>query len=212
MHAIRLADYQDTSALSAMLARAFDKDPLWRWIAGSQAGHELRLARAFATQLRHLALPGGLVWTGTEYQGAALWSEPGRWRLGILQQLRLMPEFVQVTGWRRLWEVVRAIDAVQRAHPTTPHYYLQVLGVDPLHQGQGWSRTFLETVLVRCDQQSLPAYLETAQERNLSLYRRFGFDVSLTLTDLPGKAPPLWCMWRPPATTENHDFSPARCL
>lgn len=198
MHPIRRADNEDISALAAMLARAFDKDPLWRWITGSQAGYELRLTQAFATQLRHLALPGGLVWRGTEYQGAALWSAPGQWRLGILQQLRLMPEFVRVTGWRRLWEVSRAIDAVQRAHPTTPHYYLQVLGVDPLHQGQGWSRPFLEKMLVQCDQQSMPAYLETAQESNLSLYQRFGFDVSRMLTDLPGKAPPLWCMWRPP--------------
>lgn len=198
MHSIRLAEYQDIPALAAMLARAFDKDPFWRWIVGEQPEYPQRLTQGFATQLRHLALPGGLVWTGTEHQGAALWSAPEQWQFGILQQLRLIPEFVRITGWRRLWEVSRAIDAVQQAHPDLPHYYLQVLGVDPVHQGQGWSRPFLEKVLVQCDRESMPAYLETAEESNLSLYQRFGFEVSRTLANLPGKAPPLWCMWREP--------------
>jgi ribosomal protein S18 acetylase RimI-like enzyme len=97
-----------------------------------------------------------------------------------------------------LWTVSRAIQAVQDAHPQTPHYYLQVLGVDPMHQGKGWSRPLLQIILARADQEQMPVYLETAEESNLSLYRRYGFEVSKILTDLPGEAPPLWCMWREP--------------
>jgi ribosomal protein S18 acetylase RimI-like enzyme len=198
MHSIRLASEDDLPALSAVLARAFDQDPFWRWIVGDQGDYPARLGRGFAAQLRHLALPGGLVWCGEQHQGAALWSAPGQWQLGILQQLRFLPDFVRMTEWQRLWKVSRAIQAVQDAHPHTPHYYLQVLGVDPVHQGKGWSRPLIETGLALADRDNQPAYLETAEESNLSLYHRYGFEVTQTLTDLPGNPPPLWCMWRQP--------------
>ena len=198
MHPIRLAEYSDLPALATMLARAFDRDPFWRWIVGDEPGYQDRLTQGFAAQLRHLALPGGLVWCGNQHQGAALWSAPDHWHLGFLQQLRFAPDFVRIAGWRRIWTVSRAVSAIQNAHPREPHYYLQVLGVDPQYQGKGWSRPLLETVLERCDREQKPAYLETAEESNLSLYRRYGFEVSDVLSDLPGDAPTLWCMWREP--------------
>lgn len=198
MHSIRLASDDDLPALSAMLARAFDQDPFWRWIVGDQGDYQSRLGHGFAAQLRHLALPGGLVWCGDQHQGASLWSAPGQWHLGVLQQLRFLPDFFRMTDWQRLWTVSRAIQAVQDAHPQTPHYYLQVLGVDPAHQGKGWSKPLLQIILQRADTEQKPVYLETAEESNLSLYRRYGFEVTTILTGLPGDAPPLWCMWREP--------------
>ncbi|MCC1497770.1 GNAT family N-acetyltransferase [Alcanivorax sp. 1008] len=198
MHKIRPASQSDLSALAAMLARAFNNDPFWRWIVDGQGDYQSRLCGGFEAQLRHMALPGGLVWCGGQHQGAALWSAPGQWQLGVLQQLRFLPEFVRMTPWQRLWKVSRAIQAVQEAHPKVPHYYLQVLGVDPSHQGKGWSRPLIETGLALADRYAQPAYLETAEQSNLSLYRRYGFEVTKTLGDMPGNPPPLWCMWREP--------------
>lgn len=198
MHSLRLATSTDVDALSVMLARAFDQDPFWRWIVGHGDDYQARLAQGFATQLSHLALPGGLVWCGEHHQGAALWSAPGHWQLGLFQQLRLLPDFARMIDWHRLWTVSRAVQQVQQAHPRQPHYYLQVLGVDPAHQGKGWSRPLIEAGLTLADKQRQPAYLETAEESNLSLYRRYGFEVTRTITDFPGDAPPLWCMWREP--------------
>lgn len=198
MQQIRLVHQTDIPALATMLGRSFSQDPFWCWMVGEHGDQQQRLALGFAAQLRHLALPGGLVWCAEHYQGAALWSAPGQWHLGFFQQLRFVPDFIRVTGWRRLWTVSRAVQAVQDAHPTEPHYYLQVLGVDPAHQGQGWSTVFLQEVLQRCDQEQIPAYLETAGKDTVSLYLRHGFVVTNTLKGLPGNPPPLWCMWREP--------------
>lgn len=198
MPPIRLANQADIPALAAMFSRAFAEDPFWCWMVGEHGDQQQRLILGFAAQLRHLALPGGLVWCAEQHQGAALWSAPGQWHLSFIQQLRFLPDFIHIAGWRRLWAVSRAIQAVQDAHPAEPHYYLQVLGVDPAHQGQGWSTVLLKEVLQRCDQEQMPAYLETAAEDNLSLYQRHGFVVTNILKDLPGNPPPLWCMWRQP--------------
>lgn len=198
MHSIRLASYADVPAIAATLARAFDQDPLMRWVVGDLPDFSGRIEHLFAIQLRQLAMPGGLVWCGDDYQGACLWSAPGQWHLGILKQLRLLPHVWHITHWSRLITVLRAIDQIQHGHPDTPHYYLQVLGVDPAHQGKGWARPLLDIVLEQADRENKPAYLETANPDTLSLYRRFGFEVTRVFDQLPGGAPPVWCMLRPP--------------
>lgn len=201
--AIRLATSADTPALSQMLARSFAQEEFWTWMVGTHTGLEQRLQQGFATQIRRFALPHQHIWCGTQYEAAALWSPPNGWHLGLLQQAQLLPEFIQLLGLKRLWAVSRAVDAIQAVHPKTAHYYLQVLGVDPSQQGQGWSRPLMDVVLQQADQSQMPCYLETATQSNLSLYRRFGFEVSHTLDDLPYGAPTMWSMWREPKDRQH---------
>ena len=195
---IRQATAVDTQALAQMLARSFAQEEFWTWMVGTHAGMLQRLEKGFATQIRRFGLPYGHVWCGTQYEGAALWSPPNSWTLGLLQQVQLLPEFIQLVGIKRLWAVSRVVDAIQAAHPTTPHYYLQVLGVDPTAQGQGWSKPLMQVVLSKADHERMPCYLETATFSNLALYRRFGFEVTHTHDALPYGAPTMWSMWREP--------------
>ncbi|MEC7119810.1 MAG: GNAT family N-acetyltransferase [Pseudomonadota bacterium] len=188
---IRLATTADTPALAQMLARSFAQEEFWTWMIGTHAGAAQRLEQGFATQIRRFALPHRHVWCGLQHEAAALWSPPNGWHLGLLQQVQLLPEFVQLVGVRRLWAVSRVIDAIQAVHPRTPHYYLQVLGADPAQQGKGWSHPLMHVVLDQADQQQMPCYLETATPSNLSLYRRFGFEIIHTLDNLPYDAPTM---------------------
>lgn len=195
-HAIRLATTADTPDLAKMLARSFAQEEFWTWLVGTHAGVEQRLEQGFSTQIRRFALPHQHVWCGTQHEAAALWSPPNGWHLGLLQQVQLLPEFVRLVGVKRLWAVSRVIDAIQAAHPSTPHYYLQVLGVDPCQQGQGWSKPLMQVVLNQADLARMPCYLETSTFSNIALYRRFGFEVTRVHDDLPYGAPTLWSMWR----------------
>jgi GNAT superfamily N-acetyltransferase len=78
-----------------------------------------------------------------------------------------------------------------------PHFYLSVLGVEPVRQGEGVGTALMEPVLARCDRERIPAYLETATGRNVLLYERLGFDVVEELT-LPKTDVHGWLMLRPP--------------
>ena len=54
----------------------------------------------------------------------------------------------------------------------------------------------LAPVLERCDEEGLPAYLESSKESNIPYYQRFGWRVT---RELPLKnGPSLWAMWRDP--------------
>jgi hypothetical protein len=51
-------------------------------------------------------------------------------------------------------------------------------------------------VLRSCDEDRIPAYLESSKERNVDFYGRHGFRV-LERLSLPA-GPPVWLMWRDP--------------
>ena len=91
---------------------------------------------------------------------------------------------------------IRVLSAIERAHPREPHHYLAVLGIDPPYQGRGLATRLLSPTLARADDEGLTAYLETAKESNVALYRRYGFEVTRDLR--VGDAPPIWLMTRPP--------------
>lgn len=80
-------------------------------------------------------------------------------------------------------------------HPREPHFYLQVLGVDPAAQGRGWGSQLLKHGLAQVDAARMPAYLETMNGDNITFYERHGFRLSGELR-LPFSGHPVWFMWR----------------
>jgi GNAT superfamily N-acetyltransferase len=110
--------------------------------------------------------------------------------------MRTLPRLALALG-RRLPISVRAISAVEAVHPTEPHWYLAVIGTEPSRQGHGIGSALLGPVLQRCDQDHIPAYLESSKEANLAFYARHGFEVTRPL-DLDGGGPRIWPMWREP--------------
>lgn len=67
--------------------------------------------------------------------------------------------------------------------------------VDAAHQGKGLGAQLLQAALGRCDAEGLPAYLESSNPANISLYERHGFRVTAEIR--VGDAPPVFPMLRP---------------
>ena len=84
--------------------------------------------------------------------------------------------------------------AAAGAHPSDPHWYLGILGTDPVHQGCGVASALMEPTLERCDAAGFPAYLESSKQSNLPFYERHGFRVTGKVEVHGG--PTLWSMSR----------------
>jgi GNAT superfamily N-acetyltransferase len=192
---VRRATTDDIETLAHVLARAFDDDPISEFLFPDARRRRRALPRYFSILLRAAFLPTGEVWTDNDTDGGAMWTPPSQRRPSTRDLLRFAP-LVPVLG-RRLPQAISTMQAVERHHPRTPHWYLAVLGTDPPRQGYGVGSSLLEPVLARCDAEGLPAYLESSKERNVPFYARHGFEVTRTI-DLPGGGPPLWLMWREP--------------
>jgi ribosomal protein S18 acetylase RimI-like enzyme len=85
-------------------------------------------------------------------------------------------------------------------HPEEPHWYLPLIGVDPLHQGHGYGSALMKHALQHCDQKKKRAYLESSNPRNLSLYIRHGFEIIGTIR--VADSPPMIPMLRKPGASQ----------
>ena len=188
----RLATSNDTRQLAQVLARAFEDDPIYLWSFGESNLQWSR--RFFRWQLRRL-MPQHVTWTTGDREGAAVWALPDQWRETTAELLRLIVITTPAIR-KRLRAVVSGLTLIDERHPSEPHLYLALLGVEPNRQGQGLGSQLLAPGLELCDREGIPAYLETAKARNLDFYARHGF-IERGRVDVPG-GPPVWTLWREP--------------
>ena len=193
---VRKATTADLPALASSMAAAFYDDPVAGWSFKDAARRMRRLEQGFELFIRRLYLPHGECFTTDDVVGGALWVPLGKWRTGVVDQLRLLAPMARNFG-RELPRVFRGLGALESQHPHEPHYYLPFVGVRPESQGRGIGAALMRPVLERCDREEVPAYLEATSPRNRALYERHGFEVSAVL-EMPGDCPPAWAMWREP--------------
>jgi ribosomal protein S18 acetylase RimI-like enzyme len=189
----------DVATLREVLARAFHDDPVFACIFPDEAQRRVKMPMMFETWIERIHLPHGECFATEDLSGAALWSPPGTWRIGVLEQLWLTPRMLRVFG-RRALVAMKILDGMQAKHPKESHRYLAVIGTDPSRQGQGIGTQLLSPMLARCDRERIPAYLESSNEKNLPFYRRHGFE-EVDVYDTP-VGPRIWLMWRAPRPVE----------
>ncbi len=192
----------ELSGVVAALARAFYDDPLFGFFVPDLVNQAKGLL-GFMSGAVNDAAPFGEVWVAHadgKIAASAVWLPPGAYPRGlrreVLTNVRAVPAFARARG--RIRESLKLLAAVDKAHHEikTPHYYLAVLGSDPLFQRVGAGSAVLEPVLDRCDAEGLPAYLETQKEANIAYYARHRFDLVAKIDNPP--CPPIWTLLREP--------------
>ncbi|MGH9303882.1 MAG: GNAT family N-acetyltransferase [Acidimicrobiales bacterium] len=186
----------DVRHLSASLARAFVDDPVSSYIFAAQPSRRRRLERYFAFQLRAVFLQVGEAYATGDLAAGALWIPPRQHRPPTFGQAVAQLPIVLVLG-SALVRGTRLVGLLERHHPRSAHYYLATIGTDPSSQGAGRGSALMSEVLKRCDAQSIPSYLESSKESNVSFYERHGYEVIEEVT-LEGTQLRLWLMWREP--------------
>ncbi|WP_405706109.1 GNAT family N-acetyltransferase [Streptomyces xanthophaeus] len=200
-YGIRCARSAEAGAVAALLARAFAEDPVMAWMIPDPSDRKRRIARYFKlTQRQQRPRAGGVrvaATGGGQLLAAALWSGPGRWKPSAAQELAALPHYVRVFGAGGLRRAADVQNALDEAHPDTPHWYLPTLGTEPAAQGAGIGAALVRQQLARCDELGQPAYLESSKATNVPFYQRLGFHVTHEV-HLPDNGPTLWPMWRNP--------------
>lgn len=190
---------KDFRAVAASLALAFAEDPVMHYIFPEPRNRLGRIADMFRLALKTYS-HNGLAESFADGRATAIWQSPDPGK----------PSFIELF-LNGLEAIIKLRSAVQRgnqvqtamakAKPAQPHWYLAVLGTEPGYRGS-WSqgdsraRRLIMFGLQRCDDDRMPAYLESSNANNLSFYKSFGFNITEELC-LPD-GPSLWGMWREP--------------
>ncbi len=168
---IRIAEEADRNPAIHSLILSFSSDPLVRWIWPEPSVY-------LAVQEGFDAFGGGAIDSNTAYvagnfEGIAFWMPPG-----VEPDEDRMVAFLQRTVPEERQEAVFGLfEKMDEFHPEETCWYLPTIGVDPACQGKGIGSQLMKHALQIIDEAGLPAYLESSNPRNISLYERHGFEI-----------------------------------
>ena len=186
---IKTATSSDSAAVFDALTLAFAADPVMRWLYP----HPGKFLKHFPELMRHFganSFSNACAHYVNGFAGAALWLPPNVTfdadAIGALM-LRTVDE-------KQHADLFTIFNQMPEYHPHEPHWYLAAIGIDPSRQNQGQGAALIQHALRTCDRNHESAYLESSNPRNISFYRKHGFEVLATLQ--AGDAPPLTPMYR----------------
>lgn len=186
---IGTAKTSERERVIATVQMGFSSDPLtrWFWPEANQYLASAPLFDAFGGD----AVEAGSAFVSDGFEGAALWLPPGQMpdeeRVAESVQSTVAPDLVD--------DVFSVFEKMDQYHPDEAVWYLPLIAVDPFHQGKGIGSALMKEALKRCDAEKLPAYLESSNPRNISLYERHGFE-SMGQIQV-GNSPVVTPMYRP---------------
>lgn len=187
----RAATRSDEPSIGALLALSFATDPLVRWLRPN-AFEYVEDSQIHAGRSSGAAFDNGSAYVIGDVAGAALWLPPNnkvkrKHEIGGGDQPAVSGKPV---------EFAELLAKSAAYCPTEPHWYLSLIAVDPVHRGQGYGTALMKHALEICDRDRLPAYLESTNAANLSIYERHGFKLLAKVT--VGHSPARYPMLRPP--------------
>jgi GNAT superfamily N-acetyltransferase len=181
------------SAISTIVL-GFAADPMARW-AWPDSSVYLRIMPQFVMAFGGRAFEHGTAYITEGARAAALWLPPGvepdEVAMGAVMAQAPRPEIAEDIG--------QVMQQMAEYHPTGPHWYLPLIAADPIWIGQGLGALLMQHALRRCDEEGVPAYLESSNPRNISLYERHGFEIVGKIQH--GSSPTMMPMLRKASST-----------
>lgn len=191
----RVAVVSDATLVTRVLTDAFVDDPMW----GAWAFPRRRDRRDHRAAVFRVFVEGALrypaTWIAPDDAAIAMWIPPASKGITTMQEVRLEADLRHRLGADQAGRIFRAFDLFEAMLPSEPHYYLSLLGTDPVYAGLGIGRRLLAHSLSVIDREGAAAYLDCADDL-MPLYERFGFRAigSVVLPDGPRSNG----MWREP--------------
>ncbi|MDD4876889.1 MAG: GNAT family N-acetyltransferase [Dehalococcoidales bacterium] len=119
--------------------------------------------------------------TSPNLEGIAVWIPSDKYPITFFRLLRSVPLSVIFGlgryGGNKMRYLGEHLDAAHQHLAPFPHWFLQMVGVEPRFQGKGYASKLLRPMLSRTDEEGLPCYLDTLDEHNALLYEHLGFKV-----------------------------------
>ena len=176
-----------------ILVDGFFDNPVLAWVFQDESTRTEALEAWFRFWVETYGERGLLV-VAEEGDGAALWATPDVPPLGA-DELATLIDVIRKHNGDRTGLVLGGLAAM--SPPTARHWYLNAIAARRGERARGVGARLLEPFLARADAERVPIYLESSNPRNLTFYRRYGFEDHGPCIDLPESGPALQPMWRP---------------
>jgi len=191
---ISRVDSSRRDAAVATLTMASAADPVLRWVFPEPEAF-LRLFPRFVMAFAGASFERGAADRADETAAVALWLPPGL----SSDEDAMVALFDEARGDDGKADRQAVMDQMDAVHPHETHWYLPLIGVEPMALGRGLGSALLQHRTSQLDRDGLPAYLEATTARNRDLYALHGFEVLRVIQ--AGASPQMWAMLRRPRPT-----------
>ena len=198
---IVVLDKRTKKRAAAVVAAAFFDYPMMQHYF-PDAGKRRRVLLWYMGKTLECAMRYGEVLVTEECAGVMFVLPPGHVRLTDMEYIKcgflLAPFMMGFGNYKKSNKCEKFVaDTHARLMNGRDHYYLWGLVADPAAQRTGVGKALLQTLTDKADAESMPVFLETHEQRNVSYYNQFGFEL-VCETVIPEQGLDLWCMIREP--------------
>ncbi|MCD6577289.1 MAG: GNAT family N-acetyltransferase [Anaerolineaceae bacterium] len=181
---IETAPRNDIDKITAIFLSAFRDDPMMRYFFSMARDVQKAIGVSFRYMIEKSRINGVVFRTSAAYEGAAIWCLTGFSKSPFNLDLQIawfMLNQFKVADLKRFVSFYLRAEKAHRRIIHKPHYYLELLGVDARFQGMGFASKLVRPVLAHADQNHTDCYLETHSEKNVDLYKYYGFEMAGTI-------------------------------
>ncbi len=183
----------DLPILTGILSAAFQTEPAFSFIIPDADERRRRLPKAFKVIAAHDMHKGRIFMTAGG-EAATMWRTPGTIKDTHWDAIKSAIPYLAAFGGA-IERGGRVAGSVSNNLPTEPCWYLHYAACKPEFQGKGYGGAAIRAGLAAVDRANSKAYLETADEANLAIYRALGFEL-VKNWQVP-RGPKFWGMMRP---------------
>ena len=151
------------------LSRAFQNYPTFVYVYPDDSEREDKLPHFFKSMVYKGLLQGEVYATSPAMEGVTVWLPPGV-DGGLSKAFEVDRE-----AYERFAYYGKCVHVVRQKNASTPHWFLELIGVVPEFQNKGFAGRLLRPMLDRIDRENLSCYLDTEVEKNVAIYQHYGF-------------------------------------
>ena len=176
---MRSATLADVDLITRILLVSFKNDPHLTWLLEeSKNNFKLNILIDYVV---HQTLRRGEIYLTDDNKAVALWDFERNERISVHYIWRSLAFLIQI-GTRSVARILKSEAHVHSNFRKYPHYcHLYMIGVLPEAQGKGLASALMNPMIQRMKEKSIPVFLETANPRNVDIYKKKGFKIFETL-------------------------------
>lgn len=175
---------EDIRKTTNVLFNAFVDYPIYKHLLPNESQRRKRLPFFFQNITKYAAHNGEIIRTSKNYEGIMLLLRPPAFPISVSRLIwhgaLFYPFKMGIPFIFRLIHFGDYIDNMHINQLNSDHLYLWMLVVDPQHQGQQFGKKMIQYFIEKQNEYQIPGYLETAEEKNVQIYSKYGFKLKDT--------------------------------
>lgn len=188
---MEIAKYEDIEAISKLILEGFSEDPKMEYQLRNLERKQIILKSIAESQVREF-IDKAEVYTIDNCTGAMLgYNSKNIDFNGFMEILTKMNnKLVEILTEQEMKTLISTSEVLSEVDNITwfneipeEYYHLMTIVIDKQFKGRGIFRRLISPLLKECDEKKIPILLETHNDKNIDIYKHFGFDIVKEFSD-----------------------------